>query len=233
MGAALANKTDDTVTSFDTLDQFTTASISWTAGCRGVFALVMARSNSGAIAPTITGGAEVWSSIGSVNYKARRTVAIFISDTTPDDGTLTVDLNLGAAAAEVHYQVSELTGQDDTTPNNTAQTNSVDSGATTLTVSSVGIIGANDLVYAVAGHETASDGTAWDAGTSNLIAAKLGGTDVRDALFGTSTSDETPSFSWSTSSGGSGLVAVRFNGVASGDPFLITPRTPPQIAIRH
>lgn len=208
-----------------------TSSLSWTAG-RGVLVhLASAYSSSFATSHTITGGGVTWVAFPEDGtgflyhgYRARRANAIFVATdgsgnlATPSTGALTISaLGGGGAVAQIAWDATELANYALTTAALIASVKMQDvaTGSTSLTSSSVGTIGANELVVTCAGCEGGSDGFVASAGVTEVHNAQ-GGSDVRAFSVGYSTTDNTPSVEWTNTSVGAGLIAARLVAGAGG-----------------
>ncbi|MBK7087314.1 MAG: hypothetical protein IPH53_22835 [Flavobacteriales bacterium] len=208
-----------------------TSSLSWTAG-RGVLVhLASAYSSSFATSHTITGGGVTWVAFPEDGtgflyhgYRARRANAIFVATdgsgnlATPSTGALTISaLGGGGSVAQIAWDATELANYALTTAALIASVKMQDvaTGSTSLTSSSVGTIGANELVVTCAGCEGGSDGFVASSGVTEVHNAQ-GGSDVRAFSVGYSTTDNTPSVEWTNTSVGAGLIAARLVAGAGG-----------------
>jgi hypothetical protein len=194
-----------------TTSPIVTGSLTWTAGARGIVAVASSATGAGSgSSHTVTGGTTTWNVVGTVIYGSRRRITVLMSAGTPTNGTLSI----APAFPETDYQesqysVDQITGFNATTPNDTAITGSASSG-TSLNLADVGTIDAGDVVYAAFGFEGATDGLAPATGLTTHI-LRQSGTNVRSLLIGTSTTDDTPGVTWTTSGNTIGGVAFVIN----------------------
>lgn len=213
---SLTNKENNVSTSFPTT---TTGSLSWTAGARGIASVVLACPGGGTTLSghvDVAGGSETWNEIGFTSYGSRRGVYVFLSDSVPTNGTLSItydngpgtDCNGAGTPLEIQYSIDQMTGFDTGNPDDPATTASGASG-TSLNIADVGTIDTGDVVYAAFGMENANDGIAPATGSTEHV-KREGGGNVRSLLVAYSTTDDTPGATWN-STGSAGGVAFIIN----------------------
>ncbi len=192
-----------------------TGSLTWAAGSYGIVAIAAAVASGGSItASAVTGGAEAWSEKGLIAYSSRRAVAALVSDDTPANGTLSINLTHSNSFQELLYFVIQVTDTDDSGGSPFGSGDEiVQGGGTAVTSSGVGTVNANDNSFVVVGLE---DGTGLQAQTDTTEIAKITtGSNTRQLFIGYSTTDGSPGAQW-TGTNGAGLVAFMIQGVAGG-----------------
>ena len=196
----LTNKTNDVSTS----DPTTTASITWTAGARGIASVAMACSGvdiePGSGNVTITGGGVTWNQLDYIAWGGRRGLYVFLSDGTPTNATLSIDYTnvnclLTGSFQEFQYSVDEITGFN--TSDVDDPTTSIAEAAVASNLPDVGTIDSGDLVYAAFGMENANDNLQAAAGSTEHV-KREGGGNVRSLLVEYSITDDTPGATWDT-----------------------------------
>lgn len=213
MAAAVANKANNVSLS----NGFSTGSLSWTAGSRGIVTVASARNTTGTNeGHSVTGGGVTWTEVGFVEYGSRRQLSVLVSDGTPSTGALTITAEYagGSTYQESQWSVEEVTGHDTGTPFGTMQQASTGSG-TSLNCPDVGTIDAGDVVYAAGALEDGADSFAWAAGVTGIV-YRSGGANVRSLRTGYSSTDDTPGVTWATSGNGAGILALIVNAAAGG-----------------
>lgn len=213
MAVAINNLAND----IDTSRPYSTESLSWTAGSRGIVFIASAVEGGGTITNhSVSGGDVTWTEIVFIVYGARRGLSVFVSDDTPANGVLTFDTDWSGAVAfqEAQWSVSELTGFDSAQWPSTGTEAAVTSG-TTINAPDVGTIDTGDMVVFGVGFEGATDDLAVAAGSSQHI-LRQSGSNVRSLLVGTSTTDDTPGATFTTSGNSAGIVAVLIKADAGG-----------------
>ena len=210
--ATLTNKANNISTS----NAFSTGSLSWTAGARGLLFPSSSGTGGSTIAGhTATGGGVTWNEIGFVVYGVRRGISILLSDGTPATGAITITATMGSGLyEETQWSADELTNFNTTTVHDTVFTKAAASG-TTMSLDDLGTIDTGDLVIAAFGFEGALDDFAPATGLTTHI-LRQSGSGVRSLLVGTSTTDDTPGATWTTSGNGIGGVGAIFNVAAGG-----------------
>lgn len=158
---------------------------------------------------TVTGGGVTWDLVSEHYWAARRGIHLFVSDGTPSSATLSIDFTTayGSTFQEAAYSVDEATCNT-TTRYSGLNTNTGASGTTVQVDLTGGTVDSGDHTFFVAAHETAETITA-EAGFTQLFTF-LGSAGLRSIIVaydGTPTIDQTPSASWSSSSG-SGIIGI-------------------------
>ncbi len=208
MAVALANKANNVSTS----NGFSSGSISWTGGARGIVSISSAYAGGGSVSGhSVSGGGVTWNEIGSRDYASRRRVSMLVSDGTPSDGALTITANGSGTYQESQWSVDELTGYDATTVHDTAQT-AVETGGAfkVVTLPDLGTIDAGDMAIFASGFEDAADNFAVQTGSTQHV-KRSGGGNVRSFIVGTSTTDDTPGTQWDTVGSAAAIVGAIFN----------------------
>lgn len=210
MAVALANKENGVKTS----NGWSTASLSFTGGSRGLISVSSATSGGAVSAHGATGGGVTWSEIGTVAYSSRRRISWLLSDGTPS-GVITVTATATGTYQESQYSVEELTGYDSASVHGTVGTVGNGGGVSSpVNLGSLGTIDAGDLVIAAFGHEDASNTLAAGSGSTQHV-LRDGGGNVRALIVMTSTTDDTPGITYNAVSGSGGVGAI-FNVGAGG-----------------
>jgi hypothetical protein len=221
MAVVLTNLANNVSTS----NGFSTGSLSWTAGSRGIVAVstAIASGSGDTVGHTVTGGGVTWTEVtggvGGQVYKSRRILSVFQSDGTPTTGALTITSLTDGTYQESQWSVEEVTGQH-ATPFDGAQFSAVD-GPTAINTADLGTIDAGDLAYFAVGFEAATDSLAVAAGSTQHILRQSGG-NVRSLLIGKSTTDDTPGATWGTGSNGAGISGFIINAAAGGGGSAVT-----------
>jgi hypothetical protein len=222
MAVAIANKDNGTNT---TTEPFNTASITWTAGARGMVCVASATNSGSVNAHTVTGGSVTWDLLGTIQgYGGRRGLSMFLSDDTPSNGTLSIAVDNGGTYQESIYSVDEITGQHDTTVTSGFQKAEA-APATSLNLPSLGTIDSGDLAVFACGFEAGADNLNAASGSTEVIKIEGGG-NVRSFLVGKSTTDDTPGVTWDTSGNACGLVGVIVEVGAVTNTSIIIPTGP-------
>lgn len=209
MAIGLANKANNVSTS----NAFSTGSLSWTAGSRGVVSVASANT-SDVTGHSCTGGGVTWNEVDSIQYGGRRGLCMFISSATPSTGALTITATVTGVYQETQWSVDELTGFDTSTPNDAGQAGSASSG-TALNTPDLGTLDAGDLALFCAGFESGADSFAVAANSTQHI-KRAGGGNVRSLIVGYSSTDDTPGVTWASSGNGCGIVGCIINVAAGG-----------------
>ena len=194
-----------------TSNGFSTGSLTWAANSIGVVCVASAQNALLPASQTVTGGSETWSLVHGQDYSGRRRVDMFVSDTTPTNGALTITLTVsgGSTYQESQWSVEQLTNVDTGTPVGTGFRTDTASG-TSLNLPDLGTIDAGDVALFCAGFESGADSLAVAAGSTQHI-LRQGGGNVRSLIVGTSTADDTPGITWATDGNGAAMVGAIFN----------------------
>jgi hypothetical protein len=170
------------------------------------------------VSPSGLGG--TWTQLDSVIYGDRRSIQLYrgTKATSWGTGTITVTVSGGGGSLQdVAWALDQVTGQDTTTPNDTA---SAETGTDNLTMTDVFTVDAGDAIYAVGGHEDGLNNFALTGYTPITTLQSLSNVRQIRSYFDDTSPDETPN--WTSDGGGNtiGAIACVINvgaAVAGGD----------------
>ena len=194
----------------------TTASVSPTSG--GVVYLWVVQARSSGFpndTPTVTGCGLTWSQLATGTYASRRRWFLYRGTGTPSSGAISFD-NSATTIAESRWHVVQITGQD-TDPNGTVYTNTVNATSVAVTVTETPDTG--DAVLAFFAKEASSGSVSLEGSLTELGSQASAGSDVRWSVAGYDSAapiDTTPSASWSGASNAAGVAIVVYVGSGGG-----------------
>lgn len=214
---ALAFTSLDSAEETSTDGTMTSASLSPTSGAV-LFVTIVGTNASANFAQdgSVSGLGGTWTKAAdSVVYGIRRVAQVFIGTkaTAWGTGTLTINAPGTQSNQDMAYTIDEATGQDSTTPTNTAVSGS---GTDNLTLGDVGTVDSGDAVYVAGAHENGANNFACTGYTGITTLGSLSNVRQIRTFYDDTSPDTTPNL---TSDGGGqriGAFAFVVNVAAGG-----------------
>jgi hypothetical protein len=198
---------------------YSTASLTWTAGARGVVCVATFNSGGTVTGHSISGGGVTWTEIAFIVYGSARGLSILVSDGTPSNGTLTITAAFsGGSFGDSIWNASEITGFDSAQWPSTATENSAsDPDPSPLIAPDVGTIAAGDLAvfcFAYGQADATGNGVTVGGSSTEVDRVENVGGSVRSLMLATTTADDTPQYSYTTQTS-CAIVAALFKAAAA------------------
>jgi hypothetical protein len=196
---------------------YSTASLTWTAGARGVVCVATACS-AAVTGHSVSGGGVTWTEIAFVTYGSIRGFSLIVSDGTPSNGTLTITVATSGSFTDSIWNASEITGFDSGQWPSTGTDNSAgDADPSPLIAPDVGTIAAGDLVvfsFAYGQQDATGNGVTVGGSSSEVDRVEDVGGSIRSLMLATTTADDTPQCSYTTQTS-CAIVAALFKAAAA------------------
>lgn len=201
-----------------TTEPTSTASITPTANADVFVSIVVAVAGGGttkaADTMSVSGCNLTWTQVAEIPYKDnsdRRSCYVWHGKgASPTTGVLTLAFTPDSGTWTEHmWIVDQVTGAHTSSPYSNVATVGYTTGGTSVSVTVGGTVDSGDHVFFMCGHET-DEAVTLEASLTSL-AAVTGGSDCRTinaGYDGTPTIDQTPSASWSSSSGYAAIAFI-------------------------